>query len=161
MAEYSAKIQWERKKDEAFADNRYSRAHTWRFDGGAVVPASSSPHVVRVPLSDPRAVDPEEALVAALASCHMLFFLAFSARKGFTVESYADDAVGKITKEKDGREWMSNVTLSPGIVFGGEKRPTAADVHDLHHRAHAACYIANTVKTEIKIVERNEGLASG
>jgi organic hydroperoxide reductase OsmC/OhrA len=160
MAEYSATIQWERKKDEAFTDNRFSRAHTWRFDGGAVVPASSSPHVVRAPLSDPRAVDPEEALVAALASCHMLFFLALSARKGFTVESYADDAVGRMAKDKDGREWMSNVTLSPRIVFGGEKRPTAADVHDLHHRAHAACYIANTVKTEIKIVERNDGLAS-
>src|SRR5262249_6091418 len=121
---------------------------------------SPHPHP-RVPLSDPRAVDPEEALVAALAGCHMLFFLSFSARKGFTVESYADEAMGTMTKDKDGREWISTVTLTPCIVSGGKRRPTAADAHEIHHRAHAACYIANTVKTEINIVERNEGLASG
>src|SRR6266496_3578747 len=133
MAQYSAKIHWERKSDEAFTDNRYGRAHTWTFDGGAVIHASSSPHTVRVPLSDPRAVDPEEALVAAIASCHMLFFLSFIARKGFKLESYTDEAVGIMTKGNDGREWMSDVTLAPCVVFGGNSRPTSADVHELHH----------------------------
>lgn len=161
MAKYEATIQWQRKRGEIFTDNRYSRAHTWGFDGGTVVPASSSPHVVRAPLSDPRGVDPEEALVAALASCHMLFFLSFGAKAGFSVDSYTDEAVGTMAKGADGREWMSDVTLNPRVVFSGEKRPTAEAVHELHHRAHSACYIANTVKTNIMIVERNEGMASG
>jgi len=158
MGSYEATVRWQRGADEVFTDNRYSRVHEWAFDGGARVRASSSPHVVRVPLSDPTAVDPEEALVAALSSCHMLFFLLFAARKGFTVASYEDQAIGVMAKGPEGREWMSEVTLRPHIVFEGDKRPVPADVDALHHAAHEACYIANTVKTRIVVDGRNDGL---
>jgi organic hydroperoxide reductase OsmC/OhrA len=158
MASYETTVRWQRQAQEPFTDNRYSRAHEWVFDGGATVRASSSPHVVRVPLSDPAAVDPEEAFMAALSSCHMLFFLWFAARKGFVIDSYQDQALGVLGKTADGREWMSKVTLRPQIVFAGDKRPTDADVDALHHAAHAACYIANSVKTEVLIEGNAEGL---
>src|SRR5947209_763301 len=158
MASYEANIRWRRQAHEPFTDNRYSRAHEWLFDGGAMVRASSSPHVVRVPLSDPAGVDPEEAFVAALSSCHMLFFLSFAARKGFVVASYEDRASGVLAKTDEGREWISKVTLRPHIVFEGDKRPTAADLEALHHQSHAACYIANSVKTEVLIEGNAEGL---
>lgn len=158
MASYDANVRWRRQGHERFTDNRYSRAHEWVFDGGATVRASSSPHVVKVPLSDPAGVDPEEAFIASLASCHMLFFLFFAARRGFVVASYDDRAIGVMGKTDDGREWMSKVTLRPHIVFEGDKRPTAAELDALHHEAHAACYIANSVKTEVVIEGDAEGL---
>jgi organic hydroperoxide reductase OsmC/OhrA len=158
MASYEANVRWHRQAHERFTDNRYSRVHEWVFDGGTTVRASASPHVVRVPLSDPAGVDPEEALVASLSSCHMLFFLSFAARKGFVVASYEDHATGVMAKTGEGREWMSTVTSRPRIVFEGDKRPTSADVEALHHEAHAACYIANSVKTEILIEGEAEGL---
>src|ERR1700678_1861140 len=113
MSTYTATIRWLRKSDERFTDGKYSRAHQWAFDGGAVVPASSSPHVVRVPFSDPAGVDPEEALVAALASCHMLFVLDFAKRAGFIVDVYEDEAAGEIATGADGRQWMARITLRP------------------------------------------------
>lgn len=158
MASYEATVRWRQRPGESFTDNRYSRAHEWAFDGGAVVCASASPHIVRAPFSDPSGVDPEEALVAALSSCHMLFFLSFAAKQGFTVASYTDHAHGVMTKEPDGREWMSQVTLRPQVVFEGDKRPTNADVDSLHHAAHEACYIANSVKTKIVIEGSNDGV---
>ena len=161
MSTYTATIRWRRKPDERFTDGKYSRAHQWAFDGGAVVPASSSPHVVRVPFSDPAGVDPEEALVASLASCHMLFFLDFAKRAGFVVESYEDSAEGIMAADPAGRVSMTRVTLKPRIVFGGEKRPRRADIGSLHHKAHDACYIANSVKSEVRIEGREEGLAEG
>ncbi len=157
MATYEATVKWERGKDEAFTDQRYSRRHRWLFDGGAEVVASSSPHSVRVPFSDPAAVDPEEALVAALASCHMLFFLWFAARRGFSVASYADKPAGEMGREPSGKEWIRRITLKPEIVFDGDKRPTEAEVDEMHHLSHEACYIANSVKSEIVI----EGTARG
>jgi organic hydroperoxide reductase OsmC/OhrA len=158
MATYEATIRWSRQSGERFTDGRYSRAHEWLFDGGTRVAASASPHVVRLPFSDPAAVDPEEAFVAALASCHMLFFLSFAAASGFAVESYEDNATGELSKASDGREWMTKVTLRPRVQFGGDQRPAAAAVEELHHRAHAACYIANSVKSAIVIEARAEGL---
>jgi organic hydroperoxide reductase OsmC/OhrA len=158
MSTYTAKVSWAHKPEERFTDGKYSRAHEWAFDGGAVVPASSSPHVVKVPLSDPAGVDPEEALVAALSSCHMLFFLDFARHKGFVVERYVDDAEGVVKKGADGRVQMTLVTLKPHIVFAGEKRPTEVDVEAIHHHAHEACYIANSVKSEIVIDGACEGL---
>jgi organic hydroperoxide reductase OsmC/OhrA len=158
LATYEANIRWRRGSDERFTDGRYSRAHEWLFDGGARVRASASPHVVRAPFSDPSGVDPEEALVAALASCHMLFFLAFAAKRGFDITTYEDRAVGVMSKTSDGREWMSKVTLRPRVAFVGDKRPTAEDIDALHHEAHTACYIANSVKTEIAIEGEAEGL---
>ncbi len=155
---YEARIEWRRQPHERFIDNRYSRAHQWSFDGGAVVHASASPHVVRTPYSDPSGVDPEEALVAALSSCHMLAFLYLTGRKGFVVASYDDRAIGTMAKTAGGREWLTNVTLRPHVVFEGDKRPTAAEVESLHHAAHEECYIANSVKTEVTIEGRAEGL---
>jgi organic hydroperoxide reductase OsmC/OhrA len=158
MSTYSAKVSWSRKAEERFTDGKYSRAHQWTFDGGAVVPASSSPHEVRVPYSDPAGVDPEEALLAALSSCHMLFFLDFAKQKGFVVERYVDDAEGLVTKGADGRVQMTLVTLKPRIVFTGDKRPTGVDVESIHHKAHEHCYIANTVKSEVVVDGVCEGL---
>lgn len=149
MATHEATIAWHRGDGEAFTDNRYSRRHEWRFDGGAVVPASSSPHVVRVPLSDPAAVDPEEAFVAALASCHMLFFLSFAAAGGWTIERYTDTACGTMGKV-DGRDAMTGVTLDPTIVFAGDA-PSQEALAVLHHRAHDACFLANSVNFPVSV----------
>ena len=158
MASYEATVRWRRRPDERFVDGHYSRAHEWQFDGGAHVHASASPHVVRAPFSDPSGVDPEEAFVAALASCHMLFFLAFAAKHGFAITAYEDNAVGVMLKTSDGREWMTKATLRPRVVFTGNKRPIAEEVDALHHQAHEACYIANSVKTEVVIEGQAEGL---
>jgi organic hydroperoxide reductase OsmC/OhrA len=149
MAEYLATIEWQRG-DATFTDNRYSRAHRWRFDGGVEVPASSSPHVVRVPMSDPHAVDPEEAFIASLSSCHMLFFLSFAARDGYCVDRYVDTALGLMAKNAQGQVAMTVVTLRPSVDFSGERRPTRDAIEALHHEAHAACFIANSVRTEVR-----------
>ncbi|MBO6778913.1 MAG: OsmC family protein [Rhodothermales bacterium] len=151
MATYGAEVHWERK-GESFADNRYSRAHTWRFDGGQTVPASASPHIVPFPMSDPAAVDPEEAFVASLASCHMLFFLSFAARDGWTVESYTDDARGTMENGPEGM-WMSRVELRPLVRFEGTQ-PSSREIDDLHHRSHAACFLARSVRSEIRLTPR-------
>jgi organic hydroperoxide reductase OsmC/OhrA len=147
---YTAQVRWERK-DALFTDRRYSRAHAWRFDGGAEVPASASPLVVREPFSDPRGVDPEEAFIAALSSCHMLFFLDFASRAGFTVDSYIDDAVGGMGKDEEGKEYVEWVELRPVIAFAGDKRPSAEEIADLHHRSHDVCFIARSVKTKVTV----------
>jgi organic hydroperoxide reductase OsmC/OhrA len=132
-------------------DRRYSREHEWRFDGGAVVRASSSPHVVRVPLSNPSNVDPEEAFVAALSSCHMLWFLDLAARAGYVVEQYTDRAEGHMGRRDDGRDWIAKVVLAPSVRFVAGQRPDDEAVRTLHHRAHEACFIANSVRTEVLV----------
>ncbi len=147
MPECLATILW-RRNGAVFTDNRYSRAHEWRFDGGAVVPASSSPHVVRVPLSDASAVDPEEAFVASLSSCHMLWFLSLAAQAGFTVEAYEDRAVGVLGKNAEGKAAMTLVTLNPIVTFAGAQ-PSLDEFDRLHERAHDECFIASSVKTEL------------
>jgi organic hydroperoxide reductase OsmC/OhrA len=158
MSAYTATIRWRRKPDERFTDGKYSRAHKWAFDGGAVVPASSSPSVVRVPFSDPAGVDPEEALVASLSSCHMLFFLDFARQAGFVVEAYEDAAEGVVSKGADDRVAMTLVTLKPRIVFTGDERPSATEIDAIHHRSHDACFIANSVKSEVRVEGEAEGL---
>lgn len=150
MHRYEATVAWQRG-DQPFSDNRYSRAHEWRFDGGARVPASSAPSSVPVPMSDPAGVDPEEAVVAALASCHMLFFLSFAARRGFIVDTYADAAEAVMDRNADGKLALTRITLRPRIVFGGERRPGADDIAALHHEAHEQCYIANSLKADVVI----------
>jgi organic hydroperoxide reductase OsmC/OhrA len=148
--EYLAKVSW--KRDAAtFSDGKYSRGHLWSFDGGTVVPASSSPHSVRLPLSRADAVDPEEALVAALSSCHMLTFLYLAQKQSFIVDTYDDDAIGVMTKNDRGKLFMSRVTLRPRIVFSGGRRPSDAELAALHHHAHEECYIANSVLTEVVV----------
>lgn len=148
--EYHARIHWARG-GAPFTDNRYSRGHTWRFDGGVEVPASSSPHVVRVPLSVEAAVDPEEALVAALSSCHMLWFLNLAAEEGWCVDDYADDAVGVMGRNAAGKMAMLRVTLRPQVAFAATHRPARAALETLHRRAHEECFIANSVTTEVRV----------
>ncbi|MGQ0702458.1 MAG: OsmC family protein [Gemmatimonadales bacterium] len=150
MAEYRATVTWERH-GARFIDNKYSRAHRWTFDGGASIPASASPHVVPVPLSDPAGVDPEEALVAALSSCHMLTFLWLAAKRGFTIDAYGDDAVGTMERNPEGRLAITRVTLRPRIAFSGTPQPTQADLDALHEQAHRECYIANSVRTRVTV----------
>lgn len=151
MSEYGATVSWVRASDEAYVDNQYSRGHDWRFDGDVTVPASASPHIVPLPLSVERAVDPEEAFVAALSSCHMLFFLSLAAKQRFIVDRYVDHALGFLERDGDGREAMTRVILRPDIMFSGDLRPRVADVERLHHRAHELCFIANSVRTAIAI----------
>jgi organic hydroperoxide reductase OsmC/OhrA len=150
MHEYRAQIEWQRDEREAFTDHRYHRGHRLRFDGGAELAASSSPANVPLPYSDAAAVDPEEMFVASLSSCHMLWFLALAAKAGWCVDRYVDDAVGTMAKNADGRLAMTRVTLRPHVEFGGARRPTADELQVLHHRAHGECFIANSVKTEVR-----------
>jgi organic hydroperoxide reductase OsmC/OhrA len=144
----TAKVEWTRG-DGDFLSGRYSRAHTITFDGGISVPGSSSPSVVPVPLSVEAAVDPEEMFIASLSACHMLWFLDCARRSGADVASYIDQADGELTKEADGRTWVSKVTLRPDARFAAPVSPERLE--DLHHQAHLACFIANSVKTEISI----------
>lgn len=153
MSTYTAQIRWSRGEQQ-FTDNRYRRAHAWKFDGGVEVPASSSPAVVPVPMSDASAVDPEEAFVAALSSCHMLWFLSLAARQGYTVDSYADDAQGVMAKNAAGKFAMTQVTLRPLALFSGEKQPDHAALNALHHTAHEECFLASSVRSEIVIEPR-------
>lgn len=149
MATYKAEILWARG-DADFLSNRYSRRHLLRFDGGAEVPGSSSPHVVPLPMSDPAAVDPEEAFVASIASCHMLWFLAIAAKRKYCVDRYSDAAVGVMGRNDAGKEYISRVTLHPDVTFSGERVPNLEELRALHHRAHEECFIANSVRTEIR-----------
>ena len=148
--EYRARIHWE-CGNAVFTDNRYSRGHSWHFDGGVVVPASSSPHTVRVPLSVEAAVDPEEALVASLSSCHMLWFLSLAAAGRWRVDDYSDEALGEMGRNAAGKIAMLRVTLRPRVRFSGERLPTRAEVLQLHERAHEECFIANSVTTVVTI----------
>lgn len=148
MAHHSAEIHWQRGEQD-FRAGRYSRAHRLRFDGGLDIAGSSSPHVVPLPWSDPAALDPEEAFVASIASCHMLWFLSLAARDGWCVDDYRDNAAGEMRKNANGKLFVSRVTLRPAVVFSGPARPGADAIAELHHRAHAECFIANSVLTEI------------
>lgn len=150
MAEHIATISW-KNTGEDFLRGKYSREHTWTFDGGATIPASPTPSVVPAPWSNPALVDPEEAFVASLSSCHMLTYLFVAGRHGFLIDSYEDRAVGLMAKNEKGIPWVSKVTLHPVIVYGGDKQPTPEEVDKLHHLAHENCFIANSVKTEVVV----------
>ena len=149
MAEHRATIEWVRQGQD-FLAGRYSRGHVWRFDGGVEVPASSSPHVVPLPMSVAAAVDPEEAFVASLASCHMLWFLSIAAKRGYVVESYRDEAVGALAKDADGKLAVTRVVLRPRVQFGAEKAASIEALNEMHHEAHEKCFIANSVKSEVR-----------
>jgi organic hydroperoxide reductase OsmC/OhrA len=149
MSEYQATVVWSRD-GAAFSDKRYSRGHRWLFDGGVEVPASASPKVVPLPLSVAAAVDPEEAFVASLSSCHMLWFLFIAAQRGFVVDSYRDEAVGLLAKDSAGQLAMTTVTLRPEVHFAGAQRPTADELVAMHHQSHEQCFIARSVKTEVR-----------
>lgn len=149
MSTFSAVIKWHKGNHEPFSDNQYSRGHTWEFDGGVTVPASSSPHVVPLPLSVEENVDPEEAFIASISSCHMLTFLGIAAKQRYVIESYVDHAVGIMEDDEQGYTSVTKVTLRPKIVFLGEKQPSRQQLEKLHHLSHQHCFIANSVKTEI------------
>jgi organic hydroperoxide reductase OsmC/OhrA len=147
---YEARVTWQRDGAK-FTDNRYSRGHEWSFDGGVTVRASSSPLTVKAPYSVAEAVDPEEALVAATASCHMLWFLSLAVQQGFIVDRYSDEAFGVMEKNADGKVAFTRITLRPRIEFTGEKRPSAEEIAALHHAAHEECFIANSLKCDVVI----------
>jgi organic hydroperoxide reductase OsmC/OhrA len=149
MAHYTAEILWERGTQD-FLGNRYSRRHALRFDGGAELAGSSSSHVVPLPLSDASAVDPEEMFVASLSSCHMLWFLSIAAKNKFCVDRYVDAATGEMAKNENSKLVMSIVTLKPEVTFSGERKPTRAQLDAMHHEAHEECYLANSVKSEVR-----------
>lgn len=153
MSEHRATITWKRTGPD-FSKGKYSREHTWTFDGGVTIPASPSPAAVPVPYSNPAHVDPEEAFVASISSCQMLTYLFLAQRQGFQVDSYDDEAVGVMTKNERGVAWVSSVTLSPKIFYSGEKLPAPADEERLHHAAHDQCFIANSIKTEVTVRPR-------
>ena len=153
MATYTAETLWSRG-DQPFLDNRYSRRHAIRFDGGIELPASSSPHVVPLPYSDESAVDPEETFVASLSSCHMLWFLSIAAKRGFVVDRYHDRAEGTMARNDRGRLAMTLVTLRPEVAFAGTRQPSAEEVAAMHHEAHEECFIANSVRTEVRCEPR-------
>jgi len=150
LHKYEARISWKRDGAE-FTDHRYSRGHEWSFDGGVKIRASSSPSGVPVPYSVVEAVDPEEALVAAAASCHMLWFLYIAARHGYVVESYVDNAVGIMEKNSEGKQAITRIKLRPQVEFSVERAPSAEELQLLHHLAHEECYIANSLKSEIVV----------
>jgi organic hydroperoxide reductase OsmC/OhrA len=151
MSQHQARIRWARGADEKFVDSRYSRAHQWEFDGGVTVPASSAVSSVRLPYSKPENVDPEEALVAAISSCHMLSFLYVAAKEGFVVDGYDDLAIGTMARNEQGRLAVTTARLAPRIEFSGARMPAQADVDRLHHAAHEECFIANSVRTAISV----------
>ena len=153
MATHNATIRWFASPGEDFAKGQYSRGHSWNFDGLTNVAASASPHIVPAPWSDAAAVDPEEAFVASAASCHMLFFLDFARRAGVIVTSYEDEAEGEMNKGSDGKVRITRITLRPKIVFGGTE-PTQATLDDLHHKSHEACFIANSITSEVVVEAR-------
>jgi organic hydroperoxide reductase OsmC/OhrA len=150
MSEHGAVVEWKRDRAK-FTDNKYSREHIWKFDGGASIPASSSPHVVPVPYSNSAYVDPEEAFIASLSSCHMLWFLSMAAKKKFVVESYTDRVVGVMDRNEHGSLAITKVYLRPQVKFAGNNLPTQKQVEAMHEEAHHSCFLANSLKTEIKI----------
>ena len=150
MSEHKATIRWKRANPD-FLGGQYSREHTWSFDGGLTVPASPSPANVPAPYSNPAHVDPEEAFVAAISSCHMLTYLYLASRQGFQVDSYDDEAIGAMTKNEKSVPWVSLVTLRPQIAYSGDKLPSPADEERLHHLAHEQCFIANSIKTAVSV----------
>jgi organic hydroperoxide reductase OsmC/OhrA len=152
--EHRAIISWKRNGAD-FRGGKYPREHVWTFDGGITVAASASPAIVPVPYSNPACLDPEEAFVAALSSCHMLTFLHLASRKGFEVESYHDEAVGVMTANEQGALWISSITLHPNVEHAGKNSPTFAELDELHHRAHEECFLANSIKTRITIRSAN------
>ncbi|MGH8167117.1 MAG: OsmC family protein [Woeseiaceae bacterium] len=150
MSEHTATIVWQRGS-QPFTDNAYSRAHEWRFDGGATVAASASPDVVPLPMSVAENVDPEEAFVASLASCHMLFFLSIAAKRGYVIDSYTDAALGYTGKNEDGKVAVTKVVLEPKVSFVGENVPSAKQIQGMHEKSHDLCFIANSVRTEVTV----------
>jgi organic hydroperoxide reductase OsmC/OhrA len=151
MSEHQATILWHRRRTDDFSSGKYSREHTWSFDGGVTIPASPSPAVVPMPMSNPAFVDPEEAFVASVSSCHMLTYLYLACRAGFQIDSYRDEAAGILTNNEKGIPWISTITLHPLVEYIGDQRPTPDEEARLHHHSHEQCFIANSIKTIVTV----------
>lgn len=151
MSNYLATIKWQRKENEDFANNEFSRHHVWEFDGGFSVPASASPHIVAPPFSVEENVDPEEAFVAALSSCHMLWFLGIAAKRKYVLDDYFDESDGIMAENEQGKLAMTRVTLRPKVRFSGSRLPSRENIEKMHHLAHENCFIANSVKTDVVV----------
>ena len=149
MHQYKATVHWSQNSGD-FAKGTYGRRHRWEFDGGAICAASSSPTVVPAPYSDPSAIDPEEAMVAAISSCHMMWFLDVARRAGYVVLEYRDQLIGKMRANSEGNIWLSNIDLHPKITWQG-REPAPTVLADIHDEAHHNCYLANSVKTDIQV----------
>lgn len=156
MSEHKATVSWRHARGD-FIKGTYSREHTWSFDGGLTLAASPSPSLVPTPYSNPAGVDPEEAYVAAISSCHMLTFLYLASNAGVDVLSYTDTAVGVMEKNAAGVFWVSKVLLDPTIEFAADNAPTADELLHLHHEAHEQCFIANSIRTEVSVIQKLEG----
>ncbi len=150
MSKYTATVRWSRDS-ENFTDNKYSRVHQWSFDSGQVIRASASPNVVPTPYADPSAVDPEEAFLASLSSCHMLWFLSLAAKSGFIIEAYKDEATGILAENKQGKLAITSVTLHPSVRYASETPPNKKQNDHLHREASKKCFIANSVKTDVQV----------
>ncbi|OEZ77885.1 OsmC-like protein [Janthinobacterium sp. HH104] len=149
MHQFFATVAWQRDGQD-FVGQRYSRGHEWQFDGGLTVAASSSPLSVPLPMSVAENIDPEEALVAATSSCHMLFFLSLAAQRGYVIDDYSDDATGELGKNAQGRLAMTRIVLRPRIAFAGTP-PSPEALAALHHDAHERCYIANSLTADVVV----------
>jgi len=149
LSTYTANVIWNRE-NQIFIDNKYSRAHKWVFDGGCEIPASPSPHIVPFPYSVEENVDPEEAFIASLSSCHLLFFLGIAAKKKILVDSYIDYAEGILEENEDGKLAMTRIMLNPTIIYSG-KQPSDKEIQKIHHLSHQQCFLANSVKTIITV----------
>jgi organic hydroperoxide reductase OsmC/OhrA len=149
MSEHKATIHWRRESAD-FKYENYNRDHDWAFDGGTSIRASAAPAYMGSALC----VDPEEAFVASISSCHMLTFLAIASRKKYVIDDYRDDAVGVLEKDAAGRLAITRATLHPQITFGGAQSPAPEEIAQMHEQAHHACFIANSVKTEITVEAR-------
>jgi organic hydroperoxide reductase OsmC/OhrA len=147
MSEHTATIKWERGGAE-FSYQKYPRDHTWSFDGGHVMTATAAPAY----LGNPTNVDPEEAFVASLLSCHMLTFLAIACKQKFVLDFYEDEAVGHMEKNDDGRMAITRVELRPKIRWSGDRTPSREELDRMHHAAHENCFIANSVKTIVIVL---------
>lgn len=148
MSQHQASIIWQRQ-NQSFTDGKYSRAHEWHFDGGLCIPASAAPSIVPLPFSIPENIDPEEAFIAAIASCHMLFFLSFAAKAGLIVEEYRDNPVGFLEHDENRKRSITRVVLQPEIRFSNE--PPQIQIEKLHQQSHEVCFIANSIKSHIEI----------
>lgn len=150
MSRYTAKIDWKRNGAH-FSDSTYSRVHTWTFDSGDKITASASPGIVPEPYSSPNAVDPEEAFIASISSCHMLWFLAIASKNGFVVDRYTDQANGRMKRDGNGKLSITEVDLYPSVTYSGDHTPNNVEIQKMHDEAHEKCFIANSVKTEITV----------
>lgn len=146
-----SRIVWRKEADEIFLDGKYERTHQWIMNDGAKIDVSASPEIVPMPMSDPSLIDPEEAFLSSISSCHMLFFLSIAAKKKIIVEVYEDTPIALMGNNENGKMAILSIELQPIVKFVGDKQPTDATVKRMHQLAHANCFLANSINAKITI----------